>query len=68
MRMVIFFFVALLAIPIAQVVFGPRFERPGSLVLIDRSSKIIIAVGKRLRTRDIEYPMVPRPEWRPKAS
>ena len=37
-------------------------------VLIDRSSKIIIAVDKHLRTRDTQYPMVPRSERRPKAS
>jgi hypothetical protein len=65
--MMVVFFIALLAIPVVQVVIGPRFERTGAPVLIDRSSKIIIAVGKHLRTRDIEYPMDPRTERRPKA-
>jgi hypothetical protein len=64
----IVFFIALLAIPVVQVAFGQRFERAGAPVLIDRSSKIIIAVGKHLRTRDIEYPTVPRSQRRPKTS
>lgn len=68
MRTMIFFFIALLAIPVLQVAIGPRFERTGAPVLIDRSSKIIIAIGKHLRTRNIEYPMGPRPERPPKAS
>jgi hypothetical protein len=68
MRTMIVFFIALFAIPVVQVAVGPRFERTGAPVVIDRSSKIIIAVGKHLRTRDIEYPMGPRPEPRPKAS
>ena len=68
MRTLIFFFIALLAIPVVQVALGPRFERAGAPILIDRSSKIIIAVGKHLRTRGIENPMGPRSERRPKAS
>jgi hypothetical protein len=64
----IIFFIALLAIPVVQVAVGPRFERSGAPVVIDRSSQIIIAVGKHLRTREIEYPMGPRSERRPKAS
>jgi hypothetical protein len=66
MRSMVLFFIALLAIPVIQVAFGPRLERAGSPVLIDRSSKIIIAVGKRLRNRDIDNPMAPRPERHPK--
>jgi hypothetical protein len=68
MRTLIFFFIALLTIPVVQVAFGQRFERAGAPVLIDRSSKIIAAVGKQLRTREIEYPIAPRPERRPKTS
>jgi hypothetical protein len=68
MRTMIIFFIALLAIPVVQVAVGPRFERSGAPVVIDRSSQIIIAVGKHLRTREIEYPMGPRSERRPKAS
>ncbi len=68
MRTLIFFFIALLAIPVVQVALGPRFERAGAPILIDRSSKIIIAVGKHLRARDIEYPMAPGLERRPKTS
>lgn len=67
MRMMIVFFIALLAIPVVQVAIGPRFERPGAPILIDRSSKIITAIGNHLRTRDIEYPMRPRSQRRPKA-
>ena len=68
MRTMIVFFIALLAIPVVQVTIGPRFERAGVPVLIDHSSKIIIAVGKHLRTRNIEYLMGPRSERRPKAT
>jgi hypothetical protein len=67
MRTMIVFFVALLAIPIIQITVGPRFERPGAPVLIDRSSKIVTALGKHLRVRDFEFLMVPRSERRPKA-
>jgi hypothetical protein len=67
MRTMIVFFIALFAIPVVQVAFGPRFERPGAPVLINHSGKVIIALGKRLRSRDIEYPTGPRSE-RPKAS
>ena len=68
MRTMIVFFIALFAIPVVQVAIGPRFERTGAPVLIDRSSQIIMAVGKHLRTRDIGYPMDPKSEPRPKAS
>jgi hypothetical protein len=68
MRTLIVFFIALIAIPVVQVAIGPRFERSGAPVLIDRSEKIIIAIGKHLRSRDMEYPMGPRPERRPKTS
>ena len=67
MRTMIVFFIALFAIPIVQVAVGPRFERPGAPVLINHSGQVIIALGKRLRPRDIEYPMGPRSE-RPKTS
>jgi hypothetical protein len=68
MRTIVFFFVALLAIPIAQIAFGPRLERAGAPVLIDRSGQIIIAVSKHLRARDFEFPLAPRAERRPKQS
>jgi hypothetical protein len=60
MRTIIFFLIALLAIPVVQVATGPRFERAGTPIPIDRSSKIIIAVSKHLRARDIEYPTCPK--------
>jgi hypothetical protein len=66
MRTMIVFFIALFAIPVVQVVIGPRFERPGAPVLINHSGQVIISLGKRLRSRDIEYPVGPRSE-RPKA-
>jgi hypothetical protein len=65
MRTLIFFFIALLAIPIAQIAFGQRHERAGAPFVIDRSDKIIIAVSKHLRSRDIG---APRFERRPKPS
>jgi hypothetical protein len=68
MRTIIVFFIALLAIPVVQVAFAPRLERAGAPVFLDRSSKILIVVGKQFRTRDLEYPMSPRSERRPKAS
>jgi hypothetical protein len=68
MRTIVFYFIALLAIPVVQIAFGPRIERAGAPVLIDRSANIIIAVGKHLRARDIDYPTAPRPERRPKPS
>ena len=67
MRTMIVFFIALLTIPVVQVAIGPRLERGGVPVVIDRSSKIIIAVGKHLRTREVGYPMGPSSERRPKA-
>jgi hypothetical protein len=68
MRTIIVFFVALLAIPVVQIAFGPRLERAGAPVLIDRSANIIIAVSKHLRARDLDYPAAPRRERRPKPS
>jgi hypothetical protein len=68
MRTMIVCFIALLAIPVVQIAIGPRFERSGAPVVIDRSSKIINVVGKHLRAREIEHPIGPGPERRPKAS
>ena len=68
MRTMVVFFIALLAIPVVQVAIGPRFERTGTPVLIDRSGMIITALGKHLRTRDIEHLTGPRSERRPKVS
>jgi len=62
MRTMIVFFIALLAIPVVQVAFGPRNERTGSPILIDRSNEIITAVSKHLRARDMAYPTAPRTE------
>jgi hypothetical protein len=53
MRTMIVFFIALLTIPVVQVAIGPPLERGGVPVVIDRSSKIIVAVGKHLRTREL---------------
>jgi hypothetical protein len=47
---------------------GPRLDRAGVPVVIDRSSQIIIAVGRHLRTPDIEYLLGPGSERRPRAS
>jgi hypothetical protein len=68
MRTIVFFFIALLTIPVVQVAFGPRIEHAGAPVLIDRSANVILAVGKHLRVRDTDYPTGPRPERRPKPS
>lgn len=68
MRTIIVFFIVLLAIPVVQVAFGPRFERTGAPVLIDRSNKIVIAVSKHLRAWDFEYWLGPRSGRRPRAS
>ena len=68
MRTMIVYFVALLAIPIVQVVIGPRLDRAGIPVVIDRSSRVIIAVGKHLRTPDVGYPSGPWSERHPRAS
>jgi hypothetical protein len=68
MRTMIVFFIALLGIPVVRVAIGPRNERASTPVLIDRSSKIIIAVSKHLQAWDIEYPTAPRTERRPKPS
>jgi hypothetical protein len=68
MRTMIVYFIALLAIPVVQVAVGPRLDRAGVPVIIDRSSQIIIAVGKHLRTPDLEYPSGLWSEHRPRAS
>ena len=68
MRTMIVYFVVLLAIPIVQVAIGPRLDRAGVPVVIDRSSRIIIAVGKHLRTPDIAYPLGAWSERRPRPS
>ena len=60
MRTITFFLIALLAIPVVQVATGPRFERAGTPIPMDSSSKIIVAVSKHLRARDIEYPTGPK--------
>jgi hypothetical protein len=67
MRTMIVYFVALLAIPVVQIAIGPRLDRAGIPVVIDHSSRIIIAVGKHLRTTDIAHPSGPWSERRPRA-
>ena len=68
MRTMIVFFVVLLAIPVVQVAIGPRFERSGAPVVIDRSGEVMLAIGKHLRTPEITYPTGQRSEPHPKAS
>jgi hypothetical protein len=68
MRTMIVYFIALLAIPVVQVAVGPRLDRAGVPVVIDRSSQIIIAVGKHLRAPELEYPSGLWSEHRPRAS
>jgi|HubBroStandDraft_4_1064222.scaffolds.fasta_scaffold1112013_1 hypothetical protein len=68
MRTMIVYFIALLAIPVVQVAVGPRLDRAGVPVIIDRSSQIIIAVGKHLRAPELEYPSGLWSEHRPRAS
>ena len=68
MRTMIVYFIALLAIPVVQIAIGPRLDRAGVPVIIDRSSQLIIAVGKHLRTPDIAYPSGAWSERRPRAS
>ncbi|HWF94003.1 MAG TPA: hypothetical protein VG291_03495 [Xanthobacteraceae bacterium] len=68
MRTMIVYFIALLAIPVVQVAMGPRLDRAGVPVVIDRSSQIIIAVSRHLRTPGIEYPLGLWSERRPRAS
>lgn len=67
MRTMIVYFVALLAIPVVQVAVGPRLDRAGVPVVIDHSSRVIIAVGRHLRTTDIAYPSDPWSQRRPRA-
>ena len=52
MRTIIVFFIALIAIPVVEVAFAPALERGGTPILTDRSSKILIALGEQLLTRD----------------
>jgi len=68
MRTMAFFFIALLAIPVIQIAYGPRLERAGAPVVIDRSAKIMIAVSKHLRVRDLDDLTTSRSERRPKPS
>jgi hypothetical protein len=68
MRTMIMFFVVLLAIPVVQVAIGPRLERSGAPVVIDRSGEVMLAIGKHLRIREIVYPMGQRSEPHPKTS
>jgi hypothetical protein len=53
---------------VVQVAIGPRFERSGAPVVIDRSGEVMLAIGKHLRTREIAYPMGQRSEPHPKTS
>jgi hypothetical protein len=66
MRLVIAFFIALLAIPIVQIAADRWIERAQSDVLTGPGSGLAIANGKHHRSRDLEF-TVPRFDWHPKA-
>jgi hypothetical protein len=64
MRMLIVFFIALLAIPIAQVAIDLWSDRTGPHLLGEPRSGVTMASGKH--HRDLEFFTVPRIERRPK--
>ena len=64
MRMVILFFIALLAIPIAQVAVDLWSDRSGPHLLGGPKSGLTMAAGKR--HRDLEFFTVPKIERHPK--
>jgi hypothetical protein len=65
MRLVVAFFIALLAIPIIQIAADRWSERAQSGVLAGPGNGLTIANGKHHRSRDLEF-TVPRFDWRPK--
>ena len=64
MRMVIAFFIALLAIPIAQVAVDLWSDRTGPQLFGEHAGALTIAAGKH--HRDLEFFTVPRIERHPK--
>ncbi len=67
MRKMIVFFIAPFANRVVQVAIGPQLGRTGAPVLIDRGSKIVVAVSQHLRNRDMVYPTAPRSETVPRS-
>jgi hypothetical protein len=66
MRLVIAFFIALLAIPVVQIAADRWIERAHSDVLDRPGSGLAVANGKHHRSRDLEF-TVPRFDWRQRA-
>jgi hypothetical protein len=66
MRLVIAFFIALLAIPIIQIAADRWIEPAHSGVLDHPGSGLAVANGKHHRSRDLEF-MVPRFDWHQRA-
>jgi hypothetical protein len=66
MRMVIAFFIALVAIPIAQVAIDRWSDRTGPHLLGESRSGLTMEAGKHHRARDLEFFTVPKLERRPK--
>jgi hypothetical protein len=64
--MVIGFFIALLAIPIAQVAVDLWGDRGGPHLLGEPKSGLTMEAGKHHRARDLEFFTVPKFERRPK--
>jgi hypothetical protein len=67
MRIVIGFFIALLAIPITQVAVDRWSDRAGPHLLGEPQSGLTMAAGKHRRAPDLEFFTVPKIERRPKA-
>jgi hypothetical protein len=66
MRLVIALFVALLAIPIAQVSFDRWNGRVGPRVLGAPAAGLAVMVGKHHRVRELEFLTLPKLDWRRK--
>jgi len=66
MRMVVAFFITLLAIPIAQMAFDRWNDRPGPQVLGEPRSPLAVMAGKHHRVRDLEFFVIPKLASRPK--
>jgi hypothetical protein len=64
--MVIALFVALVAIPIAQVAFDRWSGRVGPHMLGEPAGGLAVAAGKHHRVRDLEFFTLPKLERRPK--
>ena len=66
MRMVIAFFIALLAIPMAQIAFDRWSDRGGLQVLGEPRPPLAVVAGKHHRLRNLEFFTIPKHEPRPK--